>query len=754
MTGIILKYRYIIITICVLIGIGSLLVIPRTKVDPDIRNYIPGSIDSRVETDKIEEEFGTQDMVMILFSDSSILDQDNLRRIKEIDRGISKLGGVGSRMSPFTVSSISSEEGMMIVKPLIGDIPTDEESRNILRDDILANDFARDIVVSSDMTAASVTATITGTIEENITTDRIDSIVNALPGKAEVMKGGLPYIRKSLLNDVRKDAIILVPAAMLIMLIVLRLNLGNWRSVFMPFSVVFLTTAFSMALVPLVGWKMSIITVLVPVILIGVANNYGIYLVARFQELKFYNPDLSVRELLDNLLKSLNMPILFSGLTTVAGILGLLAHSIIPARQVGILAASGVSLALVMSLLLIPSLISVNSSRLVPKKKRNSTTGFFDSLLTSLSDIIIRRPGRILATAIAVILLFAAGIFFIRIDTNMENYFSSNHPVKLASEVINKKFGGSQTISVMLEGDIKDPVLMTDIDRMTNEIESMEGVGNVFSISQVVREMSKAIFVKGEDGYDRIPDSREAIAQMFELYSMSGDPEDFRQLADPDYMKAHVLVRFSKPDNKHVNPVNTRIAELAKEMDATVSIGGYALIMADFAESIIRGQISSLVFAVLTVLLLLALVFKSLKGGMIGSIPLLASIVILFGFMGYSGIPLDAATALLSSIMIGVGVDFTIQYVWNFNLQINSGLSWPDATRTAMRTIGRSIIINAFSVMAGFSALILSGFTSIRFFGYLVLISIGSCLIGALLIIPAILLKFKPAFIGFKTNKQ
>ncbi len=754
MTGIILKYRYIIITICVLIGIGSLLVIPRTKVDPDIRNYIPGSIDSRVETDKIEEEFGTQDMVMILFSDSSILDQDNLRRIKEIDRGISKLGGVGSRMSPFTVSSISSEEGMMIVKPLIGDIPTDEESRNILRDDILANDFARDIVVSSDMTAASVTATITGTIEENITTDRIDSIVNALPGKAEVMKGGLPYIRKSLLNDVRKDAIILVPAAMLIMLIVLRLNLGNWRSVFMPFSVVFLTTAFSMALVPLVGWKMSIITVLVPVILIGVANNYGIYLVARFQELKFYNPDLSVRELLDNLLKSLNMPILFSGLTTVAGILGLLAHSIIPARQVGILAASGVSLALVMSLLLIPSLISVNSSRLVPKKNRNSTTGFFDSLLTSLSDIIIRRPGRILATAIAVILLFAAGIFFIRIDTNMENYFSSNHPVKLASEVINKKFGGSQTISVMIEGDIKDPVLMTDIDRMTNEIESMEGVGNVFSISQVVREMSKAIFVKGEDGYDRIPDSREAIAQMFELYSMSGDPEDFRQLADPDYMKAHVLVRFSKPDNKHVNPVNTRIAELAKEMDATVSIGGYALIMADFAESIIRGQISSLVFAVLTVLLLLALVFKSLKGGMIGSIPLLASIVILFGFMGYSGIPLDAATALLSSIMIGVGVDFTIQYVWNFNLQINSGLSWPDATRTAIRTIGRSIIINAFSVMAGFSALILSGFTSIRFFGYLVLISIGSCLIGALLIIPAILLKFKPAFIGFKTNKQ
>jgi predicted RND superfamily exporter protein len=122
--------------------------------------------------------------------------------------------------------------------------------------------------------------------------------------------------------------------------------------------------------------------------------------------------------------------------------------------------------------------------------------------------------------------------------------------------------------------------------------------------------------------------------------------------------------------------------------------------------------------------------------------------------MGYTGIALDAATALLSSIMIGVGVDFTIQYIWCFNLHINAGLSYPEAISTAMRTIGRSIIINALSVMAGFSALIFSGFTSIRFFGYLVLISIGSCLVGALVIIPAFLMKYKPGFIGFEAEKK
>ena len=131
-----------------------------------------------------------------------------------------------------------------------------------------------------------------------------------------------------------------------------------------------------------------------------------------------------------------------------------------------------------------------------------------------------------------------------------------------------------------------------------------------------------------------------------------------------------------------------------------------------------------------------------------------ASILILFGFMGITGIALDAATALLSSIMIGVGVDFTIQYMWCFNTELRKGLSYEGATVNAITTIGRSIIINALSVMAGFAALMFSGFTSIRFFGYLVVISIGSCLIGAILIIPAFLMMFRPDFIQKDLNRK
>jgi uncharacterized protein len=747
MTQFIIKYRWYIIIFCFLLGISFACLIPLSKTDPEIRNYIPAGLKSRIETDKIEKEFGVQDMVMLLFQDSSIITSGNLKQIKEIDRDISTMSDIASRISPFTVKSIVSSEGMMKVDPLIRRIPIDTQEISSLKKDILGNRFARGIVVSYDMTAAAITATIDNPGHEGATLHKIDSVIVAHPGEARILKGGLPYIRQHIMKDVRRDAVILVPLALLIMLLVLKLSLGEWKSVMMPFTVVLLSTCLSMGLIPLLGWKMSIITLLVPVILIGVANNYGIYLVARFQEISLSHAEYSRDQIIRELTGSLNMPILFSGLTTIAGILGLLTHSIIPARQVGVLAATGVTVALLMSLFFIPALIFMRRKSYTARKGRKTDYGRFTTLTDFLSHIATRHPGKVIIISSLLTLIISSGVFLLKTETNQENYFPKNNPVKLASKLINSKFGGSQTISVMVAGDIKEPAIMNGIDNLTRQVENMKGVGEVFSISQAVREMSKALFTKGEDGYDQIPTTAEGIAQMFELYNMSGDPADFKQLINPDNSRAHILVRLSDPEKGIITNLKSKISELASDIPAEITVGGYAIIMADFTGSLIRGQISSLLFALITVAILLTIIFRSFKGGLIGSIPLAASILILFGFMGYSGIALDSATALLSSIMIGVGVDFTIQYIWCFNIQIRKGLSYEESTRASLGTIGRSILINAFSVMAGFSALIFSGFTSIRFFGYLVIISIGSCLIGAVVLIPAIIIWFKPGFV-------
>lgn len=747
MTGFIIKYRWIILTVSVLIGIGFGVLIPLAETDPEIRNYVPGTMPSRVTTDSIEQEFGVQDMIIVLFTDSSILTSSNLKQVKDFDRAFSRLEGIGTVNSLYTARKIKGEEGMMIVDPLIRRIPETAEGMQELKEDILSNRFARDIVASSDMTAAAITGTLNTNVPEHITLSRVDSIISTEKGDAAVMVGGLPYIRRFILEDVSHDAMILIPLALIIMLVVLKLTLREWKSVLMPFTVVILSTAFTMGLIPLFGWKISILSLLVPIILISVANNYGIYLVSRDRELSMSDLPLNGKERIRSLTGLLNMPILFSGLTTIAGILGLLSHSIIPARQVGILAAAGVTLALIMSLLFIPALISLRKAPAKPLLSSGKRPDILNRWAEKLSAMIIKFPGKVLIVSAVITIITGTGIFLVAIDTNQENFFPQKHPVRKASAIINSRFGGSQTISVMISGDIKDPGVMKRIDGLTGHLRSAEGVGNIFSISDVVHEMSKALYEPDEKEYDQIPESGEAIAQMFELYNMSGNPDDFKQLMNFDNTKAHILIKLSRPENEVIRALRDDIRNYTADFPETVTVGGYAIIMADFAGKVIEGQISSLLFALLTVLVLLSIIFRSVKGGLIGSIPLAASIVIQFGFMGLTGIALDAATALLSSIMIGVGVDFTIQYLWRYNHELRKGVSHAEATDITLTTTGRTIIVNALSVMSGFSATFFSGFLSIRFFGYLVLLSMGSCLLYAIIVIPAFMLYFKPRFI-------
>jgi predicted RND superfamily exporter protein len=292
----------------------------------------------------------------------------------------------------------------------------------------------------------------------------------------------------------------------------------------------------------------------------------------------------------------------------------------------------------------------------------------------------------------------------------------------------------------MVDGDILDPATMKAVDEWGSSLEMEPGVGNVISIANVVREMSKALFDSTEAYYNCIPDTREALAQMVEIYNMSGDPGDFEQLVDMNYTKAHILVRFSNPSPENVRNIITKATAFGDMVDGRVMTGGYAYIMEEFSGKIVRGQISSIVFALVVIFLLLMMIFKSFKRGIISTIPLIASIIILLGLMGWTGIALDPATALLSSVMIGIGVDYTIHFVWRHQSELLNGLSPAAAAARAISTTGRGIVFNALSVMTGFSVLLLSGFTSIRFFGFLVIISIGVCLLAALLMVPAMMI--------------
>jgi hydrophobe/amphiphile efflux-3 (HAE3) family protein len=626
-------------------------------------------------------------------------------------------------------------------------MPENDVQKEVLRQALIKNEFANGVVVSTDFRYTIIMGTVKEDVEDKQIISRVEDLLVKYPGDEKVYRGGMPFIRDYIDKDIKRDMLILLPIALVLMLLILYFSFREMRGVVLPFSVVVCSIIFSMGLIALFGWKLSLISILLPIMMIAIANNYGIHIIARYQELYSRYSNLPMIRISGIVFKRLKFPVILTGLTTIAGILGLLAHTIIPARELGIIAAIGITFALILSLLFIPSVISFLKKGYAHEKAQNNRLTI---ILEKLGLLIRDHTRKVLIVSGIACLLIGAGIFLIKVDTNIENFFPDNHPVKISSNIINTEFGGSQNIAVMFTGDIKQPELLKRLDYYETELKKQPGVGQVISIASVIKEMSKALNDPVDPGYDAIPDSRAAVAQYLELYSMSGDPEDFEQFVDFDYTKALLILRLDDASNSVIKSVMTRIDELTQNDPAKSIVGGYALTTVELADLVVNGQAVSLILAVLAVACLVMVIFRSFSAGIVAAIPLAFAIIFLFGLMGIFHIRLDIVTAMLSSIMIGVGVDYTIHYLWRYREEVQNGLPHSDAMLKTLVTTGRGITFNAVSVMIGFSVLFLSTFIPIQMFGFLIVVSILTCLIGAMIIVPAVLLTWKPAFIERK----
>ena len=745
LSEVIIKYRFVIIVFFAAVTVLSLVQLKNIEVDPEVKNMLPENIQSRIDTDRIEDIFGGTDLLMAVFVSDNILAADTLKRVKNISREVSRLNEVDKVMSLFELKDISGEDGYMLVEPAVDRIPSSPEKEAQLRERLRKNDLVYKIVVSEDFKVTAVIATITENVSDIEIVSKFREIVEQFPGKEKVYYGGMPVTRLDVGRDIKTDIRKFLPGGILIMLVFLYFSFRQLRGVILPFLVVIMSIILSMGLLPVLGWKVSIPVILLPVIMIAIANDYGIHMIAKYQEENTEENSFSSRQLASIMFMSLGKPVIATGLTTIAGMLCMLSHIILPAKQLAVLSAIGIAYALSASLLLIPAVTSlVKNAKPV---KSGTRVHILDKMLSLFADSVIKHPGKIIFYFLAVTVLLSGGIFLVKIDANPEKYYPDDHPVVVSSKIINDNLGGSQNISVMFSGDIKDPDMMKKIDSYEKSFEKLDYVGNTSSIAGAVHEMSKAINMPGEEYYDVIPDSRNAIAQYFELYNMSGDPEDFDKLVDFPYENSHLMVRINNADTPAIKGVADEIREMTENDPSVTAVGGWGMIFTDLADHIVKGQFISLFFSTVVVSVMLMILFRSFRGGLFSIIPLVMSIIILFSLMGLLGIELNIATALLSSIMIGVGIDYTIHFIWRYREELIAGKGREDGIRAALTTTGRGIIFNAFSVIVGFIVLIFSSFMPVRFFGFLVVISIFSCLSGALLFIPALCLKYKPSFL-------
>ncbi|HDT11679.1 MAG TPA: RND family transporter, partial [bacterium] len=717
--------------------ITFLLIIPlkNSQVDPDVENMLPENM--RIHLTELEEKFGGMEIIFVVIEDEDILRPAITERINTISERLKQIESIES------INSIP----MIEKDPFEEDHPEGSvkelENRENLRVMLKNNDMVMNTLISQDFKAAATIVRMKNDGNGLKTTSLIRKVVGEIDGEGKLTLGGMPVIKEHISKDVPKDMIVFMPIGLLIMLIILFISFRQLRGILLPFSVVIMSIIFSMGLVPVFGWKMTTVTIILPVILIAIANGYGIHIISRYQLNNMVSEGKkSSEELAGDVFKELAMPVLLTGVTTVAGMLCLVTHTVIPAAQLGILASLGILFSLAASIFFIPAVLSLLKTKepVIKKKKRP----FTEKALKKLSVFISRHSRRLLIFNFLLVPVMVAGIPLIVVDSNLAGYYPDGHPVKNAAQLINEKFGGSQVISINVEADIKDPSVLKKIDEFEKRIGENPDVGNTLSIAKLLKLVTKGAYKEEEKGFNSIPETRNAVGFFLEKFKEMGDPAELTKLVNEDFTHAQIIVQINSESSETIKKVTEEAEEMIKGTPIFTKVTGSGVIFKDLIEQVIKGQVFSLSLSFIAVSFLVMLLFKSFVAGFIAGIPLAVSLLLMFGVMGFTGVTLDIATALISSIVVGVGVDYTIHFLWRYKIEMHKHRDPVIAVEHTLFTTGRGIIYNGVSVMAGFSILLLSSFVPIRFFGALIVLSIGACLIGSMILLPSICIVFRP----------
>jgi predicted RND superfamily exporter protein len=419
-------------------------------------------------------------------------------------------------------------------------------------------------------------------------------------------------------------------------------------------------------------------------------------------------------------------------------------------RDFGLLAALGTFYACLLALVFVPALLSLfskNNQRSPEVDIRERKPPMYRFVLKPLYDLIVNHPKRIVWVWIVLLGLGIVGISKIKRSVSVSDYFKKSHPAYQADRLMEAKFGGSKPVFVVFKGDVQSPELLQGMKDFGGYLLKSEYVTSVQSIADVVTRLYRAL-----GGETDIPQEKAYVQQ---LWFMLGQ-QDLGQLITEDLDEALIIAKFNNYGQAHVDDFDAYVADymLAHPSEEyTIEITGMPYVNQQLDKSLVRSQLTSLIVAVLLVIALVSLIFKSLREGLYASIPIIATIAILYGVMGLTGIPLNVVTVLVASVAMGIGIDYAIHYISNFNDALHREFELNNAVEEAIMISGKAILINFISVSAGFLILIFSDLMPMVYFGILIALSMLGSSMGALTLLPAVLLLGKKRKLLQSVNK-
>ncbi|MBN1417058.1 MAG: RND family transporter [Bacteroidales bacterium] len=732
----IIKIKWLIVVIVLSLTVFFGYQIRNISIDSDVINSLNDNDPTALLYKNIGKQFGGNEIGMIVLETDDVFTAEVIGHVKQITDSVKFTAGISTVTSITDILDIKSSAWGIEIGKLLDeyDLPTERSELDSLRNYVFSKDMYRGAIVSEDGTATVILFNLLHDADKETVAKEIRQKTQAMNLSETLYYGGLPFLLNDVTDLMLSDMARLLPFAFIIIALFLFISFRSLRGVVLPLLIAGISVIWTLGLMAFTGYELTITSSYIPVVLLAVSTAYTIHVVNSYEINRLTNR----KQALIQALTYTFIPVLLAAVTTMIGFVSFIFGSYLQmTRDFGIFTAIGTLFALLLSVFFVPALISALS---VGGKKSETETREKKSILNPLIlepllKIIIRHPKVTVAVWSILLLISIAGIFFMKTSVNLTSYFKADNPTRVTENLMQKKFGGSLPVYVVFEGDIQSPGLLKMMIRTEKFMKEDPNIAVTQSVADLVEQMNEAM---GEG--KAIPDEKAKIEQLWFLL----DGQDIMaQLVSDDLDKAIIQSKFASIETAEIDAFTLKMNQYVQENSTDsckIAFTGIPSIYYKLNASLIKSQYSSLIIAVILVLIIVGIILRSFSKGAFAAIPIVTTIIILLGFMGLTGIPLDIATVLVGSIALGIGIDYSIHVISGFNNHLKENGDAEKALESTIRISGKAVIINAASVAAGFLLLVFAQMLPIQRFGLLVAINMFGAGVGALTLLPAMLI--------------
>ncbi len=733
---------------------------PKMRTDTNPKNMLPATSDVRVWNDSVEKTFSLyEDTIAVgIVNEKGILNKNTLAKIQRITDEILKLKGVAARdVSSFTtIDNVTVEDGTLKVAPLMTTPPEDEKGITYLRKMLYENPLFINRIISKDGKTTAIYVPLEKGANGKEIADKIREIVKKEKGDEQYYVAGDPVARDTFGAEMFKLMAIFAPIAGMVMLIVRYLMFHDFFLSITLMMDAMISIVWSMGLLIGLGFPIHIMSSMAPVFLMAIATD-SMHI---FNEFYFrYRERKNKRAAIIETMNAVSRPVRNTALATAVGFAVLLFMNIIPVKVFGGLVAFGTIGLRVLSFSFIPAMFTFVKDEKLEKIARSEdiesdTTSRF---LKKLAGFGAHHPKNTVFVGLALFVIAVIGITKITVNNNLVEWFKKSSDVRIADSVMNKALGGTSpgyVVATSQEDDyIKNPEAMRYIEGLQRHIEKLPVVGKTTSVVDYVKRINRELH-DDDPKYDVVPDTKAAIGQYLFLFSMSAKPSDLDNVVDYPFRRANIWVQLKTWDAQAMREVIKAMEQYKKANPSPLELkpSGIAYFNLVWNDEVLWDMVKGFILALIAVFTILAFDFRSVKWAIVGYTPLLFTVLILYGVVGFVGKDFDMPISVLSCLSLGMAVDFAIHFVSRFRQRlkettppftspltkggqrgITDALLW-----TAARP-GKGIVRNAMLFAASFAVMIFAPLTPY--------ITVGAFIVSMMLLSAIMTLIYLPALI-------